>query len=472
MKQTTIWLLDCYPGRGLSAELEEVLNSSPEPKPALLHIETSDIEQCLFGDRCPDFSQAATPNLILLILSPALMERSGSIIQGIRRWLVKVPIIIAIESADPQPVFELLKFKAVDFITPPFNSADLLPRIWKLLEQAEWRDSLMQTLKGKHGCKKLVGESPVFLKEVEKVPLVSSCDASVLISGETGTGKEMFARAVHYLSPRASKPFIPVNCGAIPTELIESELFGHERGAFTGATIARPGIIQEAKGGTLFLDEIDSLPLLAQVKLLRFLQEKEYRALGSSKVYKADVRIIAASNIDFEEAVRLGRLRRDLYYRLNVIPLRLPSLKERREDIPLLAHHFLNKFSVEFERKIRGFSTEAIQCLMMYDWPGNVRELEHVIERAVLLCDQEIVQTHFILLPQKAAPAPKKSFQQIKSEVITQFERNYIYSMLLAHDGNISKAARAAQKNRRAFWGLINKHKIDVAGIRQTIKAC
>jgi transcriptional regulator with PAS, ATPase and Fis domain len=288
------------------------------------------------------------------------------------------------------------------------------------------------------------------------------------VAGETGTGKELCARAIHYLSSRSPKPFIPVNCGAIPADLVENELFGHERGAFTGAKNSKIGLIQEADGGTLFLDEIDCLPLLSQVKLLRFLQEKEYRALGSTKVCKADVRVIAATNSDPEEAVRAGKLRQDFYYRLNVIPLLLPPLRVRREDILRLARHFLAKFNVEFEKQVVDFSSEAIHALISYDWPGNVRELEHIVMRAVALSTQPLITPSDLGLPCLNAKQLLESFRGAKERVVADFEKSYIEKLLLMHNGNISRAAQAAQKNRRAFWQLIRKHQIEVKGLRST----
>jgi two-component system, NtrC family, response regulator GlrR len=316
----------------------------------------------------------------------------------------------------------------------------------------------------------MVGESPAFLAAIEKVPLVARCDATVLISGETGTGKELVARAIHYLSPRAKKPFVAVNCGAIPPELVENELFGHERSAFTGATASQTGLIQEAEGGTLFLDEVDSLPLLAQVKLLRFLQEKEYRPLGAGRMLKADVRVVAAANSDLEGAVEAGRLRQDLYYRLSVIPLHLPALRERREDIPLLARHFLAKYAREMGQPARGLSPGALQTLLDHPWPGNVRELEHVVQRAVVLSqDQGEVGAGHVVLPRSrrsAARPAAEGFQQAKARAVAEFEAAYIRDLLLLHQGNISRAAKSAEKNRRAFWELIRKHGIDAESFR------
>jgi DNA-binding NtrC family response regulator len=252
-------------------------------------------------------------------------------------------------------------------------------------------------------------------------------------------------------------------------ELVENELFGHERGAYTGASTTELGLIHEADEGTLFLDEIDCLPLLAQVKLLRFLQEKEYRPLGSRKTFKTNVRVVAATNANLEEAIRDGRLRQDLYYRLDIIHLNLPPLRERREDILLLARHFLSKYACEFERELTGFSPAASQMLRLYDWPGNVRELEHVIERAVVLAEGEIIEDVGISLPQAEAPVRYESFQAEKSRMIEQFEKSYIQKLLLSCQGNITKAAQVAQKNRRAFWELVRKYQIDVQSFKSVI---
>jgi len=334
-------------------------------------------------------------------------------------------------------------------------------RSLQLQKQVSESEAVTQTLREKLGLRQLIGESPAFLAEIRKIPVVAQCDANVLISGETGTGKEVCARAIHYLCPRAHNPFIPVNCGAIPTELVENELFGHERGAFTDASTSQCGLIHEAEGGTLFLDEVDSLPALAQVKLLRFLQEKEYRRLGSSRTYQADVRIIAATNSNLEETVRAGKLRRDLYYRVNILPLTLPPLRERREDIPLLARHFLAKYTAEFNKQATDFSADAMPALVSYDWPGNVRELEHVIERVVALSERAVIHKTDIVLPRAETSACQDSFREAKAKVIAQFEKTYIQELLLAYQGNITRAAEAARKNRRAFWQLIRKHHID-----------
>jgi two-component system response regulator GlrR len=325
---------------------------------------------------------------------------------------------------------------------------------------------LVRHLKEKLGLKQLIGESKLFVQEIEKIPKIARCDLSVLLTGETGTGKELFARAIHHLSPRSGNPFVPVNCGALPAELVENELFGHETGAFTGATSPARGLIHESGGGSIFLDEIDSLPLQSQVKLLRLLQEKEYRPLGSSKTHKADVRVIAASNADFKEATDRGRFRQDLFYRVSVITLSLPPLRQRKEDIPLLAGHFLASYSSQLARPAKSLSLEATQKLLAYDWPGNIRELENIMGRAVILSEHPVIGAEEILLPALAAADHEISFKALKARAIRDFEQAYLQRLLLTHDGNITRAAQAAQKNRRAFWQLIQKHQIEARCFR------
>jgi two-component system, NtrC family, response regulator GlrR len=320
---------------------------------------------------------------------------------------------------------------------------------------------LLESLTEKLGLQQLIGQHERFVSEISKIPLVARSDASVLISGETGTGKEIVARAIHYLSRRAGKAFIPINCGAIPVELLENELFGHERGAFTGADGARDGLIHEAEGGTLFLDEVNCMPLFAQVKLLRFLQSKEYRRLGSTQSLKGNVRVVAAANADLEAELAAGTLRRDLYYRLNVVPIVLPPLRARGNDIILLARHFLAQYAAKLDNPVADFSPEAERKLLLYSWPGNVRELEHVIERTLILCTEKVIREDHIDLPNETNSS-QLSFQELKAHVVSQFEITYIQSLLTVYHGDITKAARAAQKERRTFWELIRKNNIDV----------
>jgi DNA-binding NtrC family response regulator len=343
---------------------------------------------------------------------------------------------------------------------------DMRLRVHHLLERfIKWQDEVdhfNQDLVTYFGKQKFIGKSAAFLAVLEKIPYVAACDATVLLIGDTGTGKEMCARAIHYLGPRMNKPFVPINCGSIPADLFENEMFGHEPGAYTDARHARRGLVAEAEGGTLFLDEVDSLPLSAQAKLLRFLQEREYKPLGSSHSRRADVRLLAASNQELEEKVREGSLRKDLYYRLKVVSLNLPGLNERPEDVLLLATHFLESSAREYKRSAMRFSREVIQKLTSYKWPGNVRELENVIREAVVLAKGPLLRGADIRLPVDPKECPNasapESFKTAKARVIESFERGYLSHVVAASGGNISHAARSAHKDRRAFFALLKKY--------------
>jgi DNA-binding NtrC family response regulator len=472
MNQAKILLLDFNPVGELGKKLVEILEI-PISSNQMFQLDVTYRQEFVRNDNLTFFHHDLSNHLfrsrldlVFLVFPSNFLNRANTILSLLKKDLSELPIIVVMETDEPGEPLELLKLGATDFITPPLKGTEILPRIWRLLDQTHPEEMLIQRLKEKLGLKQLIGENSAFLAEIKKIPLLARCDAGVLICGETGTGKEVCARAIHYLSPRANKPFIPINCGAIPSELVENELFGHARGAFTGASTSQPGLIEEADGGTVFLDEIDSLPLLVQVKLLRFLQEKEYRPLGSTRFRKANVRILAATNTNLEEAVREGKLRQDLYYRLNVIPLVLPPLRERQEDIPLLARHFLAKYATEFNKPTVDFSSEALQRLTFYIWPGNVRELEHVIQRAVLLSERRVIQSTDIALPGLEASLHEESFQEAKARIIEQFEKTYIQNLLFIHHGNITRAAKVAQKNRRAFWQLVRKHHIDVESFR------
>jgi two-component system response regulator GlrR len=459
-------LLDVGAESGRCSALQTILSSHFHVdivrEPARNAAFESAIAGCGFGHLIRRFD----PLVIFLILAPELSD-NGRILESVRKEALPVPIIAVVEACEPRRVFELLEAGAADFITTPLNATDVLPRTWKLVKRPS--DSFRQTqlLRSGPGLHQLIGESPDFLDQVRKIPAIAKCDANVLIEGETGTGKEVYARAIHYCSARAGRPFMPVNCGAIPVELVENELFGHERGAFTSALTLQAGLIEEANGGTLFLDEIDCLPILAQVKLLRFLQEKEYKPLGSTKMRRADVRIIAASNLNLAQAVENGKLRQDLFYRLNIISLTLPPLRERREDIPVLSRHFVAKYAAQLDKAITGLSQDAMYLLMTYNWPGNVRELEHVIERATVMSDGLLLEAKDLVLPSSAVGC--ESLQEAKAKEIARFEKNYIQGLLRVCGGTITRAAQVARKNRRAFWQLIQKHQIDVARLRSTL---
>jgi DNA-binding NtrC family response regulator len=311
---------------------------------------------------------------------------------------------------------------------------------------------------------RLVGRAFAFRACVSQLPAIALSEASVLIEGETGTGKELVARAVHYLSERAAFPFIALNCGSLPDTLIEAELFGHERGAFTDAQSTRQGLIAQAEGGTLFLDEIDTLPPKAQVGILRLVQDKCYRPLGSSKEHQADIRILAATNTSLLKLAESGIFRIDLYYRLCVFSIHLPPLRERLEDIPMLAQHFLNKH-LPAHRPLMILSDEAQAELLRREWRGNVRELENAIIRGIHLCSGTTIKPADLGLPSSSAqpPAPGQhdtllDFRGMKRRVIESFERDYLARLMSEHKGNISAAARTAHKERRDLGRLLKKY--------------
>lgn len=316
------------------------------------------------------------------------------------------------------------------------------------------------------------GRSPCFIKAVKLIKKVSGADTNVFIKGQTGTGKELTARAIHYMSERSKEAFVPINCGAFTDDLILSELFGHEKGAFTGATKSKQGLLEIANRGTVFLDEVDSLSPKAQVALLRYLQDNEVRPVGGSDVTKVDVRIIAASNKDMKELIKARDFREDLMYRLDVLQIGLPQLKKRGEDIQLLAQHFLSKLSIQNNSKVKVFSQNMITAMQAWDWDGNVRELDNFVQRAWYLTDGYIITDTALLTG--ASPSEHDvinritndidaydGFQAAKEELIVQFERDYLTRILVKTKGNISKAARIAKKERRSFCRLMEKHGIE-----------
>lgn len=312
-----------------------------------------------------------------------------------------------------------------------------------------------QVLPGVIGC------SPPVLQVVEELRLIAETDAVCLLQGETGTGKELFARAMHYLSARKDYPFVPVNCGAVPDQLFENELFGHSRGAYTDASQEQRGLFAFAEHGTLFLDEVDCLSASAQVKLLRVVQEREYRPIGSPRSVKADVRIIAATNSDLRVGVQHQRFRDDLFHRLNVLRLTMPPLRDRGADLPLLAHAFVREFAMRYKRPIPSLTREAFEAIRQYDWPGNIRELQAKIERAVLLCRRGTIAPQDLELPPPArASRNVLSMKSAKDIAIKNFECSYLSELLTRCSGNISQAARLAGKERRSLQRLIRKYNL------------
>jgi DNA-binding NtrC family response regulator len=406
----------------------------------------------------PDPAGSGVPDVVVATLGAFEAKNTDLFLASLQRAFPHRSVLVTTTDPDTFDFFRVLEMGASDFLLPPLRRSELLPRLMRQTRVTRCGDALVQKLKEDIGLKHIIGESPVFLDKVRCVPRFARCDATVLVSGESGTGKEIFARAIHYLSPRAGRPFVPVNCGALPENLVESEIFGHKRGAFTGAASDQGGLIREAEGGTLFLDEIDCLTAQAQVKLLRFLQDGEYRSVGSQQILRANIRVIAATNADLNEVVRSGKFREDLFYRLNVLALALPALRERPGDILLLTHDFLEKQAALTETRPKNLSLAAINRLLTHSWPGNVRELQNVLTRAIVLSDHDSIESSDLDLPEDGPAAEEQSFRAMKSHAVQRFEHDYLATVLRAHEGNITRAASAVKKNRRAFWELLRKH--------------
>jgi DNA-binding NtrC family response regulator len=352
-----------------------------------------------------------------------------------------------------------------DFILTPVRADELRHRIHRILDDgmAVEEQHAHARLSGEIGFAGMVGKDPSFARTLGQIPLVARSSCSVVITGETGTGKELCARAIHHLSDRRHQPFIPVDCAAFPENLFENEMFGHARGAFTDAHRDQKGLVALASGGTLFLDEIDSLSIAAQSKLLRFIQERTYRPIGSTQILRADVRILVATNKNLETLVREGKFRSDLFFRLNVVRLHLAPLRERRSDIMLLAHHFLHA-SAENGAPPKLLSPAAARRLMEHDWPGNVRELSNVIQRGVVFAPTRQIQASHIrndtaTTGSEFDPEPA-TFREARARTVEAFERAFIEDMLRQADGNITQAARLAQKDRRVFGRLMKRYDI------------
>ncbi|QIZ50330.1 two-component system response regulator GlrR [Dickeya zeae] len=309
----------------------------------------------------------------------------------------------------------------------------------------------------------VVTRSPIMQRLLEQAKMVAQSDVSVLINGQSGTGKEVLAQAIHAASPRAGRPFIAINCGALPEPLLESELFGHARGAFTGAVSQREGLFQAAEGGTLFLDEIGDMPLALQVKLLRVLQERKVRPLGSNRDQDINVRIISATHRDLPKAMEKGEFREDLYYRLNVVNLKLPALNERAEDIPLLANHLLREAATRHKPFVRSFSTDAMKRLMTASWPGNVRQLVNVIEQCVALTSAPVIGDALVEQALEGENTALPTFAEARN----QFELNYLRKLLQIAKGNVTQAARMAGRNRTEFYKLLARHELDANDFKE-----
>lgn len=398
-------------------------------------------------------------------------SRQSRIPANIHALLQRKPVLGVISAASEPCSEEILRF-CNEFVCWPCSKKEIELRIERL-------SYLLQTHAGSEERRQMgdeflrlnmVGSSPAFLHILRQIKKISRCEAPVLIEGESGTGKELTARAIHYLGVRRDNPFVPLNCGAIPDSLLENELFGHLQGSYTDARTAQEGLICQAEGGTLFLDEVETFSPKGQVILLRFLQDQQYRALGSNKHKQANVRIIAASNVKLGEMVKQGEFRMDLYYRLYIMPIIMPPLAQRGHDVLELAHYFLQKFRRQYNFQEKHLDQELIHWMLAYNWPGNVRELENMLHRGFLMADGPCIklgEDHVMEKDLEASRiesgkshALRGNFNEVKARVISEFEKTYLTRLLRETRGNVTLAARRAGKERRAFGKLLKKHGI------------
>lgn len=417
-----------------------------------------------------------------------LMMPNGSgmeVLESVHRFDKDIPVILVTAFGSIESAVEAMKHHAADYLTKPFSMNELMTKIQealsrRLFSQEEAATPVPEDEESKGWRQGIIGISPAMERVLELVRKVSRTDVNVLVTGESGTGKEVIARAIHRLSARRNEIFVPVDCASLPENLLESELFGYTKGAFTGAISEKKGLFEFAHKGTLFLDEIGEMPISLQSKLLRVLQERRFRRIGGREEIDVNVRVIAATNRDLVEAVSEKTFRGDLYYRLNVVTLHLPPLRDRIEDVPLLANHFLRQFTRDNHLPSINISVESLEKLRAYRWPGNVRELQNVVEHAATLTGAAEIQPGDLPLEvrdiqgipgaQPQDPGSDSMFD-IKDRMVGSFEREYLISLLVDNNFNISRAAEAAGCHRRTLYRMIHRHNIDLEVIQEQRKA-
>ncbi len=397
----------------------------------------------------------------LSIIDLQLSRRDGiSLMEEAHLISPDMPVIILTAYGTIESAVRAMKKGAYSYLTKPFDPRELLFQIEKALENRRLIceiKKLKGLLEERYDFANIVAKSEKMQRILEQVSRIAKTESTVYIYGESGTGKELIARVIHLSSRRKDKPFVAINCAALPETLLESELFGHEKGAFTGAVRSTKGLITQADEGTIFLDEIGNMPLSIQAKMLRVLQERQFYPIGSKEPIEVSVRIIVASNKDLENEVKKGHFREDLFYRIHVIPINLPPLKERKEDIPPLVEYFLKKFSRQMKKDVKSLTFIAMQKLMLYDWPGNVRELENTIEYAMAMTQQDVITEDLILQTKGLFPEPLRPLKEAKAN----FEKDYIINLLEHTKGNVSRASELAGKYRADFYNLLKKHNLN-----------
>ncbi len=391
------------------------------------------------------------------------------ILEQVKQLAPITPVIIFSAYGTIDRAVAAMKAGAFDFIEKPFEADDLRIAVEKGLKQKSFyleRNNLLEQLEDKYSFDNIIGKSPAIKKVFELIESVSQSDANVLITGESGTGKELIARSIHAHSKRKLKPFVPVNCGAFPENLFEAELFGYEKGSFTGAANKKVGLLEFANGGTFFLDEVCELPVNLQIKLLRTLQDQQLRRVGGNDLIQVDLRLISATNQNVQKALENETMRRDFYYRLNVINIQVPSLRDRIEDIRLLAEHFLTIAVKNSDKDLKGFDEEVIQLFEDYNWPGNVRELQNVIQRAVALVKGDKVTVNELTSQIKSNLNEnnlfvRKPLSEVKHKAIKEIEQKYLVYLLEKYKGNITKVALEAGMTRRHIHRMLNNYNLD-----------
>ena len=421
--------------------------------------------------------RSASPDIVLMdIRMPGLNGIEA--MSAMLRHRPGAAVILMTAFADLDTAVRAIKNGVFDFVIKPFDLAEislLVNRAYQIREMRREIGLLQHELSETYRLDRFITSDPAMRQLCRAIERVAQHNASVVIHGESGVGKELLAASLHYNGPRAGRPFVKVNCGAIPEGLLESEFFGHEKGAFTGAVARRTGHFEHADGGTLFLDEVGELPLALQVKLLRALQDREFERVGGDRTLRVDVRLVAATNRNLEEMVAAGTFRQDLYYRLNVVSLSIPPLRQRPSDIPLLAAHFLRKFAAEHQREIDGFDDHALAIMQRYSWPGNVRELSNAVERAVVMSSGRTLFVEDLPLPIveacRPAPAEPRQPRQLK-ELVRNFEAGVIAQALDRNQGNRSRTASEPGISRRALLYKLHELNLDAGDCADSVALC
>ncbi len=421
-----------------------------------------EVNTVISGEACLKYIRDQIPDLVMMDIQMPGIDGIETL-KRVKEYDSRIPVIMMSAHGTIERAVRSMKLGAYDFITKPIERERLLITVKNALMTSSLKrevDELKSELKSKYTFKNIIGQSGVMQEVFKSVEKIVDSNVTVLIQGESGTGKELIARAIHYHSrARSNKPFVAVNCTALPESLLESELFGHEKGSFTGAVGRRVGKFEQASNGTIFLDEVGLMSPTTQAKVLRVLQEREFERVGGTELIKVDVRVISATNKDLEEEMKKGEFREDLYYRISVFPIKLPALRERKEDIPLLAAHFLKKYNEQENKQIEGISPEALELLMAYNWPGNVRELENAIERAVVLTtDNEIGAKELPTAVRSLGEKKLYESDNTLSSWIEKLEEEALRQALLENEGNISKTAKKLGIGRATIYRKAKKY--------------